>query len=131
MDQGDCLVTPLLAGADVVAGVAEVAGVRPGPRAPGPVAREDPVLRRSVVGPVGLGRCGSLRAVGAVASDLRAAVPAVPPDLVASIALAAQEIAGGEILNPHVGALPHHDPVESSCAAIAVRTEVLVALGSA
>ena len=131
MGAGDRLVAPLLAGADVVAGVAEVAGVRLRPRAPGPVAREDPVLRRGVVGLVERARRAQIRAVVTVASDLAAAVAAVPPDLVARVALAAEEIAGGEILDPHIGGLPHHDPVESSCAALAVRTEVLVALGSA
>src|ERR1700733_6516374 len=131
MGPGDCLVTPLLTGADVVAGVAEVAGIGPRPRASGPVAREDPVLRRGVVGLVERARRAQIRAQVTVAADLAAVVAAVPPDLIARVALAGEEIAGGEILDPHISGLPHHDPVESLCAALAVRTEVLVALGCA
>src|SRR5664279_3166628 len=65
----DRLVTPLLAGADVVARVTEVAGVRLGPRTPGPVAREDPVLRRGPVWLIERARRAQIRAVVTMASD--------------------------------------------------------------
>jgi len=70
----DRLVAPLLAGADVVAGVGEVAGVRLEPAAPGPGARKDPVVRRGVVRPVERARRAQVRADVPVATDLAAAV---------------------------------------------------------
>jgi len=44
-------------------------------------------------------------------ADLGAVGPAVPPDLVAGIAAAAEEVAGGEVVDGDIVGLPHHDPI--------------------
>ena len=123
----DGLVAHLLAGADVEPRVVEVAGVVLVPGAAAPVAREDPVLGGGRLVLVEGARRGQVRAVEAPAADLPAAVAAVPPDLVAGAARAAEEVARGQVLDRHAVGLVHHDPVEAELAAAPVGgPEVLV-----
>jgi hypothetical protein len=104
-----------LARPHVVGGVGHVAGVGAGDQAgPAGVAREDPVLgqvRRADAGAIhrGGGEVGTL--VGAQA-ELAAAVPAVPPDLVAVILPGPGEVvADGQVLDRDTGGLPDLDAV--------------------
>ena len=121
----DRLVARLLAGADVKAGVVEVAGVDLIPSTSAPIAREDSVPRGVPRAAVVRARGGQVCALEAPSSDLAAAVAAVPPDLVACIASAAEEITRGQVLHPNVVCLPDHDAVEPEPSPPARRAKVL------
>jgi hypothetical protein len=117
------------AGADVITGVVEVAGVRAVPAAAVPVARKDSVRRRGVLVLEVRARSGEVRAVVAVAADLPAVVATVPPDLVAGTAAGTlQEVAGREIVDPDVVGFPDHDAVQAGALLVIFRPEVLVGL---
>ena len=63
----------------------------------------------------------------AVAADLAAAVAAVPPDLVADVPGATEEVADRQVLHPDVRCLPDQDSVAAQrpLAGAAGRAEVL------
>src|ERR1035441_1315834 len=110
MVDGD--VAHLLARPDVLPRVVEVAGVGlvPGGRARR-VRGEDAVLGRGGLVSVVSGGRRQVAALVAMEADLGAVGPAVPPDLVAGIAAAAEEVAGGEVVDGDIVGLPHHDPI--------------------
>ena len=111
-------VAHLQAGADVHAGVVEVARVELVPEAGSlRVGGEDAVLRSGfLVAEVGRGRREVAPGV-AVQADLAGVGAAVPPHLVAAVVGTAEEVADGEVLDADAVGLPDQDAVATGCLA--------------
>src|SRR5581483_8867564 len=115
------------AGADVVAGVGEVARVVVGPDAGAAgVAREEPVLGGGLVVLEERGGRVQVAAPERAEADLAAAVAAVPPDLVAGVPAAGEEVAGRQVLDAHAAGLPDDDAVPAQVATALLQAVVLV-----
>ncbi len=63
-------------------------------------------------------------------TDLRAVGATVPPDLVARVARAVQEVAGGQVVDRDVVGLPDHDPVASLGLAVGAHRSVVLERGA-